>query len=95
MLGRYDMHLRTSSACLSPASMASVKLPHICFSTGPGLKCCRSNTCISSLPPGITALKGLQELQLGACSFKSVPAQLLRQLAARLATGAAAWGRAW
>ncbi len=39
-----------------------------------------SNTCLSSLPLGITALKALQELQLGACSFKSIPAQLLRQL---------------
>ena len=39
-----------------------------------------SNTCLSSLPLGITALKALQELQLGACSFRCVPAQLLRQL---------------
>ncbi len=39
-----------------------------------------SNTCLSSLPLGITALEALQELQLGACSFKTVPAQLLRQL---------------
>lgn len=41
-----------------------------------------SNTCLGSLPLGITAMTALQELQLGACSFKSVPAQLLRQLAA-------------
>ena len=41
-----------------------------------------SNTCLSSIPPGITALKALRELQLGACSFKSIPADLLRQLEA-------------
>ncbi len=41
-----------------------------------------SNTCLSSIPQGITSLKALRELQLGACSFKSVPAGLLRRLEA-------------
>ena len=43
--GDHAAHLRTISACLSPASMASDKLPQMRFSTGAGLKCCKSNTC--------------------------------------------------
>ena len=41
-----------------------------------------SNTGLSSLPEGFLALKGLQELLLGACNFQSVPADQLRQLPA-------------
>ena len=41
-----------------------------------------SNTSLSSLPEGFTALRGLEELLLGACSFQSVPADQLRQLPA-------------
>lgn len=40
-----------------------------------------SNTCLSALPQGMTALAGLEELLLGACSFRAVPAHILRQLA--------------
>ncbi len=39
-----------------------------------------SNTCLSALPKTLAALSGLQELLLGACCFRRVPAALLRQL---------------
>ena len=39
-----------------------------------------SNTCLSALPPTLAALASLQELLLGACCFRRVPAALLRQL---------------
>ena len=39
-----------------------------------------SNTCLSGLPPTLAALTSLQELLLGACCFRRVPAALLRRL---------------
>ena len=41
-----------------------------------------SNTGLSSLPEGFTALRGLEELLLGACRFQSIPTYQLRQLPA-------------
>ena len=39
-----------------------------------------SNTCLSGLPPTLAALTSLQELLLGACCFRRVPAALLCRL---------------
>ena len=41
-----------------------------------------SNTGLSSLPESFTALRGLEELLLGACRFQGVPTYQLRQLPA-------------